>query len=507
MVSQAVEADVKVAHASQGRTVALQEAALYRAKLAAIESHSPADLVKIDRDRSADLERKLAGVLADRADLERRVAQLGSDLERDREARRLAEERAIAATQRAEATESSYSRSLSDYAELQRRAHSNESTLQEHVERSAVSRAQSQRLQADHAHAKSRLESAEASVNQYLKTLEQTQATLTAANVQADEMQALWDHSKAEAVKARAEAAKLQVEVSDANARIEELDIVLRALRNENEAMRSLTTDSLAELVSSSRELKARSSDNDAVHSERLQAAQDEVASFRELHSDSRARAETAQTELAEAHGRESHLERQALALRSEIAALRALHATTFDDAARHRAQVVSREADLDERNRMVEVAEAKSASLHALLAEHGIAADDLGDGSPSLGGNGAQTLDHLSRRVRELEARLEAREQAYRVLESARDDARHDLEAAERQLRDGARHRQMASDQVSQLQDELQRAKSPLGRQSLDEANPGRAQKAESDLQDLQERHKSLEASHMKAVQYVKVC
>ena len=503
LVAQATEAERRVGSSTAAQQSALQEAAYCRAKLHALESGLPADYAKVDRERSVELERKLAGALAERQALERRLARLEADHEAERTARSAAEERAHQSTARVEATETSYSRALTDYAELQRRAHANESTLQQHVERVASLSALAAQHETDHTHARARLETTEASLDQYLRTLESTQHALTAANAQSQEFQALWAEAKTEADEARRELAALRTahdqrahEADAAATRADELERVLKTTRAEHEAMRALANGGLAELVAAAKSAKAIDPD-DHPHAQQLRVARDETEAVRLLHSDSRTRAEAAQAELAESHERTGQLERQLLALRSEVAVLRSQHASALDDASRHRNQVAARELDLRERARAVEAAEAKAGVMRAILAEHGLSDDGLNDGSPQLGGS---TESQLVRRIQELEARLEARDHTHRQLESAHDDARRDLEAAEHQLRESGRHRQTASDQVALLTDELNRARSPHAGGPESDA---RATKAESDLAELTERHRGLEASHAKAVQY----
>ena len=515
MAQQASEADEKVVQAEQGRSTALHEAAFYRAKLAALDVNSPADFAKIDREHSAELESRLTTVLLERSELEKKVSQLESDLAQHIQSRQLAEEHITAASQRAEATESSYSRSLTDYAELQRRAQANEGVLQEHAERLARLTSESQMSNAELNHAKARLESADASIEQYLRTLEQTQAALNAANAQADEMQALWADSNREATDAKSlleqlrnDLATRDSQLSASKAHVEDLERVISALRVDQESMRTLTSGSLSDLVNASKNIKLHNDGLENLHVEQLKAIQNELTTFHQLHAGSRAKVESVQAELAEAHNKVAFLERQSLASRSEIASLRALHAAALDDAARHRNQVTNRENDYRERHRAVELAEAKVHSLRSLLVEHGIPFEPSAEDSPRMESGEGQSVEQLIGRIRELETRLEAREVSHRALTSAHEEARRDLEKAEQRVRDGVKHQQVASDQVNQLQDELERARSPQSRHGSEDygAYAVRAQEAENNLADLQERHKGLEASHMKAVQYVKV-
>ena len=55
---------------------AIQEAAYYRAKVAALKAVAPEELVCIERDRLVILERQLSTMLAERAEKDRKIGEL-----------------------------------------------------------------------------------------------------------------------------------------------------------------------------------------------------------------------------------------------------------------------------------------------------------------------------------------------------------------------------------------------------------------------------------------------
>jgi chromosome segregation ATPase len=484
--------------------VAQQEAAYYRAKLTALESGTTADVNKLDRDRIVDLERRLADALGERDQFERRISELETESEHQKQQRRVAEERAEIATQRAEATETSYSRSLTDYADLQRRSKTNEASLQEHSDRVTTMSAALQRLKAEHSHAKSRLETSEASLDQYLRTLEQTQATLTAANAQADEMEALWSDAKTKLAEQQELVRSLQSELAaktseaaDATERAEGVERVLKAAREECETMRVLSSGGLAELVTASRDFKTRGVGDDETTAERLRAAEEEVESFRKLHKEAKGRVEVAQVELSDTRSRVSQLEKQVLNLRAEVSTLRARHAATLDEVGQHKSKLAERETEVRQLSRSHEATEMKATLMRSLLVENGIAvAND--DGSPKLGTTGDSPLEQMTRRVKELEARLEHGAKSHRELETAHEEARRDVQTVEQNLRDESRYRQEADDQINQLAQEVERLRSG-GSSSVGDGSK------DAELEALQDRHRQLEQTHLKAVSYVK--
>jgi chromosome segregation ATPase len=472
-----------------------------------LESGTISDANKVDRERIADLERKLADALSERDRFERRISELEDTADHEKQSRRVAEERAEIATQRAEATETSYSRSLTDYADLQRRSKNNEASLQEHAERVSTLGSALQRVKAEHAHAKSRLESSEASLDQYLRTLEQTQSTLTAANAQADEMEALWSDAKAKLAEQQALVNRLQSELAektatatDATARAAEVERVLRATREECESMRSLTSGGLAELVAASRDFKNRGpAREEELHAERLRAAEEELENLRRLHREAKGRADTSHLELSDARSRVAQLEKQVLGLRAEVSTLRAQHATALDEVGQHKSRLAERESELRQKTRTHEASEMKATLMRSLLVENGIAVSDY-DGSPKLGSTGDSSMEQMTRRVQELEARLEQRAKSHRDLETSQEETKREAQTAEQNLRDVSRYRQEADDQIQQLSQEVERLRSG-GSSSRGMSDDGK----DNELQALQERHRQLEQTHVKAVSYVK--
>lgn len=493
----------RVAEVQTSRAIAIQEAAFYRAKLSALENGSASDVSRLDRERISELERKLAEALSYRTELDSHANRLEADLEHEKEMRAAAEERATNASHRADAAETSYSRSLSDYADLQRRSHSTESTAHEHMERATTATSSAQQAKAQIIELRSQLDASENSLEQYLRTLEQTQVTLTASNVQADKMESLWKEAKAELAEQQTLVVKLQAdlegktaELSQANRRLEDAERVVHSTREEYHAMRALTTGSLAELLATSREGKNRDVPSDDLQSQRLRAIEEEAESLRTLLSESRTRAESALSELAESRSRQIQLDKQVFALRSEVSAIRSHHSNAQDELRKTQAQITSREMELREKSRTAEAAEAKAGLLKSLMLENGLSINDEDSlhRSNSSGGDGNEVM---ARRLADLEAKMEERIRSYREMESAR-------EAAEQRYQDAERQRQAADDQLADLQDEVEQLRAGEGSRQKADSSDGSVE-AETQLRALQEKHRQLEGTHMKAVQFVK--
>ncbi|ORY61071.1 hypothetical protein BCR35DRAFT_334991, partial [Leucosporidium creatinivorum] len=427
LAEQAQSVDERIAGATRARTAALQEASYYRAKLAALESGNTSDVSKLERERSTELERKLAEALDAKSALERQVTKLESDVEHHTEMRSATEERHSAATIRADAAESSYSRALTDYAELQRRP----------LEKIATLTSTSSQHAAENAQLKEQLETANSSVSAHLRALEETQLALTAAGSRNDELHSIWETSQKELTEHQSKAQQLQadldakhLESTAAAAKAADLERVLKSTRDAHQATQLLATGGLAQLLAKKEETASRSIGTDGVdegpsahHAERLRAIEEESATFKQLHAETRSKSEATITELAEVRAREVSLQGQVIQLRAEIATLRSQHARALDEVAGHKKAHSTREAELRDSAKAREAAEVKAGLLRNVMSDHGLTVsdDELATRFPPM--TGSETPEQLHRRVQELEGRLEQRSKAHKELESQHED------------------------------------------------------------------------------------
>ncbi|KAK4704660.1 hypothetical protein P7C70_g1551, partial [Phenoliferia sp. Uapishka_3] len=510
LAEQSHSVDERVATSTRARTAALQEASYYRAKLAALESGSLGDATKLERERSLDLERKLSESLAAKALLERQVEKLESDVEHHTDMRASAEERHQTAALRADDAEGSHSRAIADYAELQRRTNSQELTIQDRMEQVASLTSATQQLTAENAALKEHATRSEEAVNQHVRVLGETQLALAAAQARTDEVHSVWQQSQAELADHQARAHQLQadldakhLESTAATAKAADLERILKATRDEHEATKILAAGGLAELLAShhDRETKSRDIAPDDVNSTRLKALEEESASMKQLHQDVRAKHSAALEELDGVRSREVQLQAQVVQLRSEVASLRDQHVQALDEVNRHKAIAQDRDFEAKEASRTREAAEVRVGLLRHIMGDHGLTVsdDELATRFPPMTGN--ETPEQLHRRVQDLEGRLEQRTRAHQELESAHEDARRELQEAEQRYRDVSRHREVTDDQLEQLHGEVSRLRSA----TVSPEDGARAVKTEEELEALQVRHRQLESTHLKAVQYVK--
>ncbi|GAA5993422.1 hypothetical protein JCM5350_006875 [Sporobolomyces pararoseus] len=510
VANQVAEADHRLQASTRSQTAALQEAAYYRAKLAALESGSSSDISKLERERAAELEKKLSEALAERQALESKVSKLEQEVDHHSTMRSSVEERHSAAIARAEAAESSHSKALSDLAELQTRSQGHESTISDHLSQLAALTASSKLLTSERDQFKSRSIEHETSLAQHVRTLEEVQVALSAANARNDELMSSWEKATSELTEQQVKVAQLsqeleslRIENTAAVSKAEELERILKSTKDAHDATQVLATGGLAELLNTHKERSFKNAsrsvdgggEDDAddggspsIHLPRIRALEEEMGSVRQLHADTRSKSDSLAAELSQARTREAQLHTQVASLRQEISALQSQHSTALEELGKHKSLMSEREAEAKEATRTRQAAEVKVGILRNLMADHGLAVneEDLATRYPPM--NGSETPEQLYQRVQELESRLEQKTKAHSDLDSNHQDAKRELDDLTRQRNEHV--------------EELQRLReNPVA----DSNDKNRLLEVQGELESLQQRHSQLEATHLKAVQYVK--
>ncbi|GAA5871363.1 hypothetical protein JCM8547_002646 [Rhodosporidiobolus lusitaniae] len=520
MADQAAALDSRFQEADLARSAALQEAAYYRAKLSALESagssSSPSaspDLAKLERDRTTDLEKRLAEALSSRSELEAQLEKLEQEAATHAHFRSTAEEQHKAVSARANATDQAHARALADFAELQKRSHGHEKTIAEHVERLASLTSLHAASEAEKERYRGKVEEHEASLAGYLQTLEASSEALTAAQARNDDLAKSYDKATAELTNQQVRVAeleqeveKLRVERDAASGKAEELERVLQTTREAHDKAHALASGGLAELLAAHKEKQAlrdsarsRSVNGDGPEAAdvdeddldslpphratRLRAVNDEISTVKSLHQSAVEKSDALASELETVRSRELELHQQLSTLRLQLATAQEAHAKAAGEAGEVKARLSEAEKSTRTVTRAKDAAEVKAGLLRALLADHGLAApseDELASKFSPL--NGDESPEQLARRVQELEASLESQSRSRSVLEMRAQE--HESEA-------------------ERLREEVERVKA-ASRQG-EEGERREAVKVREELEGLQGRHQQLEATHLKAVQYVK--
>lgn len=472
--SQSTTSQQRLQNLEASRNEAVKEASYLKAKLAAVESGSPAEVARIEKEKMADLERRLAEVLSAKQGIESEHQEFARQLEIERNLKTEALEHAKQASARADASESSHSRTLSQYSDLQKRFQSHDASIQDHARNLSAMRGTFDTLQADHTHTKARLEASEGSLDTYLRTLEETQMAFNTVNAELTEMRTQCETARTEMTTAQHAAqslrAELEAKVLEADqsaSRVQELERVLDLVRQEKEALSQLTSGSLAELLAATKDNKAREESLQELSQQKLMALSAERDGFRDLHDEARDGHSAGREELLQAQNRHHDLHNELLALQADLSSTRAQHLNAQGEIAQLQSKLARQNTALDQHAAKLMAEETRSHTLRSILQDHGLA-EATSDGSPTMNGSGGGEANALRARIRELENQIDQRQRE-------------------------------STTQLDQLRQQIaeQRALSPTS-SSRDKAT-------EAELAQLQDRHKGLVESHAKAVQYVK--
>jgi chromosome segregation ATPase len=485
----------KLVETERLRNGALQEAAYYRAQATALESGSPSDASRLERERIVALEAKLAQLSADHTARDRKLSEMQQTVVTESRLREQAELRAAEAVKRADILEMSHDNMTRDYESLHREHGSAQTALRDHSDHLISQTSRAEQAEAESAAVRTQLETLSMQQLQHKRFLEQTQVALDASSSRVYEMEHQLQKTtqrigdlETELLDARAELEARSVEAATATARLADVENAWAKSREEADSLRALTTQGLGELLDSHRDLQADEDRATLGHAEKVQALEAEAASLRKALSETHQRADDAQVHLVDHRTRLRDLEGTHTSLQGQLINLRNKLSQAVAENGDLKQQVSSSERQLAETRELSSKAELKHAILRNYLANHNLLVDeeDLAN-SPTDGPN----------RVIELQSLLN---------QSTRDheDTHQELELLRSRYKD-------VVEQVAQLSSDLERTRSDVdGTKGL--ANEGsrdqvlELQRALSEAeQSHQERMRQLENDYHTAVHYVK--
>ncbi|PCH33914.1 hypothetical protein WOLCODRAFT_22329 [Wolfiporia cocos MD-104 SS10] len=496
VAEQARAASERVLEAERIRASALQEAAFYRAKLAALEANSEMDAARLERERVAELERQLSNTMEEQAARDRRIKELGDALALQTVLAEQAEARAEDVAKRVDVLAQSHDRSSEAYCALQEQHSSLESTYRDQTNNHLAQSSLLEQREADYLNAQSRLEELLLSHEQHVRALEQTRVALQTATTRADDVDSQYIRTREQVAQLESDLADLRgeletrtTEVETARSRILELENQWAKSREEVDAFRALTTGSLGELLDTHRELK---NDEDRLtrgHSEKIEALQREINSLRDALQDVTRRADEASKELTQERRKVQDVSADNSMLHSQVAGMRMQLSSALADSGRLRKELLAREAELNAKTREASSTTMRLDTLRKYLAENGILAE--GDDLPSPRMGGAS-----SSRIVELESKLAEQTRLNEIAE-------HNLQSALQQKED-------AENRLDELAAQLDKMRLQSPRHNgIDAAAEARAVEAERKLEETEASYKArlqqLEEDYQLAVHYVK--
>ncbi|KAG5647562.1 hypothetical protein DXG03_008915 [Asterophora parasitica] len=498
MVEQARQVSERVAEAERIQATATQEAAYYRAKLAAIENSDDVGGLRLERERIADLERRTSDLMSERWAQDRKMNELADSLALQTTLYEQAEARAVDASTRADTVDETHDRTVKRHNELQSQFTALEAQHRDQAQELALQTSLLEQREAEELNLRALVDELTLSKDQHVRALDQARVALQAASSRAEEVDIQHQRAREQIGTLEGDIAELRgeleartAEADSARARLTDVENSWAKSREEADAFRALTTGGLGELLDSHRDLKTDEDRLARGHAEKMQAVEAESQSLRLMLKHAAHRAEEAQAQLSEERQRVRERENDHSALRAQIVGLRGQLSNAVVDTGRLRKEVSERESLLREKSKEASGATHKLVMLRNYLAEQGLSVDDADLRSSSRAtGSGSPAA------IAELESKLAERTRLHET-------AQRDLAQVTRQKRD-------AEVQASQLSTQLDQLRSTKNESSNDDPEAeARAAEAERKLDETERSYKArmqqMEEDYQLAVHYVK--
>ncbi|KAH9046305.1 hypothetical protein EDB84DRAFT_1586938 [Lactarius hengduanensis] len=471
LTEQAHNASLRISEAERQRAGAIQEAAYYRAKLAALEASS-------EGERLAELERQLSATLAAQAERDRRLAQLSDEVALKSNLLEQAEANAEEAAKRAGLLEDAHVRMLRDHTDMQESHATLDADLHDHADRLLAQTSLAEQKDAELVNAQGQIDELLLSRDQHVRALEQAQSALLKATSRAGEVDEQAQRTREQVVQLRGELEARTSELESLRSRLTDAENSWAKSREEADAFRALTTTGLGELLDTHRDLKTDEDRLTRGHVERVQAMEAEIASLRVMLKDATKRLEDSHEGLVQERRKARDSEAEVLGLRTQITGLRTQLGNAAAESGRARQELTSRELELKQKAKDAADAALRLDMLRNYLAENDIVLNN----------------DELETKLVQF-TRLQ--------------------EKMERELQTVSRQKQDALAQVNAMSTQLDRLRSTqspaLVRNGLDESSSGGARVAgqERTAEDVERSYKArmqqLEDDYRLAVQLVK--
>ena len=368
------QASERAMEAERLRRGALQEAAFLRAKVATLESNSPIELARIEKERINELERQLGNLHAEHAAANRDLQKATGDSANHRDLHTAAAQRESETLRRAEDAEDAHQQAIEDMEELQHRAQSAETSLREYSERFVSLSSFAQQREAERDQLQHQLEAAVKARDQHLGVIEETQQAMDAASLRTTEMEGLHDRATERSRMLEEELgttkAELEVHARDselARQRLEEVEAAYAKSRQEAESFRTVTASKLGQLLESHRELRSDETRSIRGHQDQLRALEDEGNSLRKMLKEAGQRLDAAEAGVSHHRQKARDLESQHQTLRAEMRGHRTKLSSAQTELARYRDVHSSKDAELRDRDLAVTESETKCSMLRNL--------------------------------------------------------------------------------------------------------------------------------------------
>jgi len=496
MAEQAKQSSERMSEAERARASATQEAAYYRAKVAAMEVNNEPEVQRMERIRVSELENHMSALMNERWSQDRKLNELSDSLALQTMLYDQSEARCSEAIKRADKMDEAHTRTAQLYNDLLDKHESLEARFRDHQDRLVSQSSLLEQREADEVNLRGQLEELVQSREQHIRALDQARIALGTSSARATEVDMHYQRAQEQIRTLETDVAELRgeletrtVEAESARSRLTDAENSWAKSREEADAFRALTTTSLGELLDSHRDMKADEDRALRGHSDKIQAVEAEAQSLRLMLREVSQRADDASTKLTEERKRNRDHESEHSILHAQLVVVRGQLSNALADAARLRKDLTSMENHARDKVKDVSDANAKLGMLRNYLAENGITIDE-DDLRPSSRANGHASPETVA----ELEGKLAERTRLH--------------ENAERELAQALRRKRDVEIQVTQLSNQLDSVRSSQSPANNADADL-RVQEAEEKLEMVQQAHalklKQLEDDYNMAVHYVK--
>lgn len=539
IATQAQIASNKVREAERVRTSALQEAAYLKAKVSALESGEVSALVSTETARATDLEKRLAGALAQLDKYEAQFVQYETILENEKHSREAAEDREREASSRAEDAQIAHTRALSELTNLHERASVAEASLRETVVKSATSEAGLSSYQQQSAALFSQISTLKTTVDHQKKSLEKIKMAYTVANERAEHADNMWnqsrrdmDQSQLELASVRADMDRAQRESDHWKSKANETELLWQKAKKENETMRILLEDDMDAAYNPASKDKKHDSIMAITSASRLAELEHELTTLRALLRESQDALTVATRDLSDTMLRLSQLEQTSMTARAEAATAQRQLTESRSKVSLLQAQLIRKEEAVEEMVKEQENNEAQLGLLRGVMMDNGMVADDFilealskggssaasADGKSSPGGRGGAILP-LKLKVQEAEKRAVEAERQVEELTKLKVGQEGRIQQLEADYQTAMHYVQSTEAKLQRLRDEAQAAKAEKDalRASLKDleskhalcagggSDGGSAESAAELEEEVADLHRQLHSSHERSVELEK--